>query len=297
MSPPHQHPLPAAQRLAAALRRVDASSEAAELARSVDDLLVPRLTAGEAPLLVVLGGSTGVGKSTLLNSIIGRRVSRDGVLRPTTRVPVLVHHPQERAALSGAGLPPGVELCGDAAVPPGLALLDSPDLDSVETHNREIAADLIMAADLWLTVTSPARYADAVPWAQVRRAAARRGPMAVVLNRVAPLDAETVSGHLAGLLEAEGLGEAPLMVVTEQPVDDGVLPPSAVSALREMLTALAADGDLRTTMRQAGSRGLALELAERARQLAAAWSATDDWPGNEVGEAAQALLRAAGGEA
>jgi energy-coupling factor transporter ATP-binding protein EcfA2 len=294
VSSPHPRSLAAARRLAAALRRVGDSSVAAELARRVDDLLVPRLTTVEAPLLVVLGGSTGVGKSTLLNSVTGHRVSRDGVLRPTTRVPVLVHHPQERSALSGAGMPPGVELCGDDAVPAGLALLDSPDLDSVETHNREIAADLILAADLWLAVTSPARYADAVPWAQIRRAAARRGPMAVVLNRVSPADAETVSAHLAGLLAAGGLGEAPLMTVTDQTVVDGVLPASAVAPLRAMFEGLAADRELRTTMRRASAGGLAVELAGQAEQLAAGWLGHDAAStGDDVSEAARALAREA----
>ena len=50
------------------------------------------------------------------------------------------------------------------ARPPGLALLDAPDIDSVVDRNRELAAQLLAAADLWLFVTTAARYADAVPW-------------------------------------------------------------------------------------------------------------------------------------
>ena len=49
----------------------------------------------DAPLLTVVGGSTGAGKSTLVNSLVGTRVTEPGVLRPTTRSPVLVHNPDD----------------------------------------------------------------------------------------------------------------------------------------------------------------------------------------------------------
>ena len=45
---------------------------------------------------------------------------------------------------------------------PGLALLDSPDIDSVLAENRALATQLLAAADAWLFVTTAARYADAV---------------------------------------------------------------------------------------------------------------------------------------
>src|SRR3712207_4929111 len=64
-----------------------------ELVGQVDDYLLPRLRQMDAPLLMVVGGSTGAGKSTLVNSLVGSAVSTAGVLRPTTRAPVLVCHP------------------------------------------------------------------------------------------------------------------------------------------------------------------------------------------------------------
>ncbi len=72
-----------------------------ELLAQLDDYLVPRLKEPEAPLLAVVGGSTGAGKSTLVNSLVGRRVSEAGVLRPTTRTPVLVCHPEDHHWFSG----------------------------------------------------------------------------------------------------------------------------------------------------------------------------------------------------
>src|SRR5215210_6322400 len=96
--------LPSALReLGAALRSAEltlavSGRERAEAARrelvdQVEDYLLPRLEQMDAPLLMVVGGSTGAGKSTLVNSLVGDDVSRPGVLRPTTRAPVLVHHP------------------------------------------------------------------------------------------------------------------------------------------------------------------------------------------------------------
>ena len=45
-------------------------------------------------------------------------------------------------------------------MPVGLALLDAPDVDSVEEGNRVLAAQLLGAADVWLFVTTAARSAE-----------------------------------------------------------------------------------------------------------------------------------------
>ena len=74
----------------------------------LDDYVLPRLRSLDAPLLVVVGGSTGAGKSTLVNSILGRHVTTPGVLRPTTRAPVLVHHPDDAPWFTGQRILPGM---------------------------------------------------------------------------------------------------------------------------------------------------------------------------------------------
>ena len=149
--------------------------EQREMIDQIEDYVLPRLIQIDAPLLTVVGGSTGAGKSTLVNSLVGTRVTEPGVLRPTTRSPVLVHNPADAdwfdkdrilpdlARTSRAtGDPGALQLVPSDAVPPGLAVLDAPDIDSVEEHNRTLAAQLLAAADLWLFVTSAARYADQV---------------------------------------------------------------------------------------------------------------------------------------
>lgn len=65
----------------------------------VGDNLLPQLEDGDTPAIVVVGGSTGAGKSTLVNSILGEEVSAAGILRPTTKTPVLVCNPEDQEVL------------------------------------------------------------------------------------------------------------------------------------------------------------------------------------------------------
>ncbi|CAM5717723.1 ATP-binding protein OS=Streptomyces tendae OX=1932 GN=GUR47_08995 PE=4 SV=1 [Streptomyces tendae] len=124
-----------------------------ELLAQLDDYLMPRLKEPEAPLLAVVGGSTGAGKSTLVNSLVGRRISEAGVLRPTTRTPVLVcrredHHwfsgmrvlpdltrvwvphrdPDEDLLLPGENPARVLRVETADTLPPGIALLDAPNM-------------------------------------------------------------------------------------------------------------------------------------------------------------------------
>jgi hypothetical protein len=232
----------------------------AEIVSQLEDYVLPRLLEIDAPLLTVVGGSTGAGKSTLVNSLVGEVVTEAGVLRPTTRSPVLVHHPAdghwfEEARIlpdfkrtSRASADPGaLQLVASRSVPQGLAILDAPDVDSVEQQNRELAAQLLAAADMWLFVTSAARYADQVPWEFLRRAADRSAAVAIVLDRTPPQAADEVSGHLTRMLTARGLRDSPLFVVPETTVDpEGLLPPEHVEKIQLWLETLAADADARS---------------------------------------------------
>lgn len=258
-----------------------AKAQAAAAADQLGDYIIPRLRSIDAPLLTVVGGSTGAGKSALVNSLVGHEVSRSGVLRPTTRQPVLVHHPADLAWFDDDRILPGLprvtggladteraadgpaalHLMADDALPPGLALLDAPDIDSVSGANRELAATLMAAADLWLFLTTAARYADAVPWAALRAAAARHAVVGLVLNRV-PYDAVLeVSSHLRSLLTEEGLAESPLFVIAEEPLVEGMIDPAAVAGVRGWLSALAGDPKARADVARRTLDGALAALA------------------------------------
>ncbi|GAA0391719.1 dynamin family protein [Micromonospora gifhornensis] len=256
----------------------------AALADQLDDYLLPRLTRLDAPLLVVVGGSTGAGKSTLVNSLVQARVSAAGVLRPTTRSPVLVCNPADSSWFRRGELLPGLtrtnqpsddprtlHLVTAPALAPGLAFLDAPDIDSVVDANRALAGQLLAAADLWLFVTTAARYADAVPWELLRGARARGAVIAMVLDRVPAEATDEVAGHLAEMLAEQDLGSAPLFVLPETWVDgQGLLPARVTAPLADWFARLAADADARSAVVRQTLGGALVALQPAVESLAAA---------------------------
>ena len=253
-----------------------------EMVDQLEDYVIPRIVTLEAPLLAVVGGSTGAGKSTLVNSLVGAVVTESGVLRPTTRSPVLVHNPADADWFGADRLlpelervhhpthdPQALQLVPLDVVPRGLAILDAPDIDSVEESNRRLAAQLLAAADLWLFVTSAARYADQVPWDFLRQAAERSAAVAIVLDRTPPDAVGTVASHLARMLAARGLKDSPLFTVNEAPLDAaGLLRPREVVEIRQWLTELGADEAARDAMVKQTIEGAIRSLTRRAHTVA-----------------------------
>src|SRR5690606_34276183 len=134
-------------------------------------------------------------------------------------------------------------LHAEERIPQGLALLDAPDIDSVAKGNRELARQLLRAADLWLFVTTANRYADAVPWEVLRTAAERDVTVDVVMNRIPDRDgvAEELAEDLRGMLERARIGARHLLLVPHTDTDeDCMLPPDQAEALRPHLTAISA---------------------------------------------------------
>jgi len=249
----------------------------ASRARLVDQLtehLVPRLTELSAPAVVVVAGSTGAGKSTLVNSLVGHEVTTAGVLRPTTREPVLVHHPADADLLEAHPLVGTARAVADEAVPRGVALLDAPDLDSVLETNRESAHRLLEAADLWLFVTTAARYGDALPWRVLEAAVERGASIAMVLNRVPTASLPAVRGDLLARLREHGLAGSPLFVVPDQGPHEGPLEARVVAPVRRWLLMLAGPDRARTVIGRTLRGSLAAlriwvdELAESVQEQA-----------------------------
>ncbi|WP_290855975.1 GTPase [Hamadaea sp.] len=216
--------------------------------------------AAQAPLLAVVGGPTGAGKSTLLNSLVRAPVSAAGVLRPTTRQPVLVCNPRDWATVGRHGLRP---ICAPV-MPEGIALVDAPDTDSVGEVDRAAADRVLAAADLWLFVTTASRYADAAAWARLRAARERQIALGIILDRVPAGFAYDIVDHMRELL---GPPEPPLFLIPETRLDrQGMLPDDLVAPLRGWLAAVVAGQPGPQTAGQSGPQTAGQSAPETSRQ-------------------------------
>ena len=258
-------------------------ARAERLQRHVVDYLLPRARDASAPLIVVILGSTGSGKSSLFNGLVGRALSPSGVLRPTTLRPLAVVHPDDTAAdlLPGMVARGALELSPDPGARRGLVLVDAPDFDSVELANRALAVELLEAADLVIFVTSATRYADQVPWSVLGRARQRGVPLLAVLNRLPPEagDAAAVAADYRHLLERGKLDEAgafgrlEVVPVTEGELDGerDALAAAAIAPIREALDRLTQDEVARRALARrslaAALEGLPSAVEEIAREV------------------------------
>ena len=212
----------------------------AQLFTQLKTRILPHLQTAGLPAVVVLGGSSGAGKSTLFNSLLREEVSPASVLRPTTRMPLIAAHPLDADSLEGHGLLDMGKLAVAEGAVPGIILVDAPDLDSVEAANRELARRLLDAADLWVFVTTAARYGDAQAWHTLGDAHRRGMSTAVVLNRVSDMARETVWTDLVARMADVGIGDDPLMLVPDAGPHEGLLSAQSVAEVRAWLKEIAA---------------------------------------------------------
>jgi energy-coupling factor transporter ATP-binding protein EcfA2 len=243
----------------------EARAERLKLLSQIDDYLLPRLRESGSPVLVALVGSTGAGKSTLVNSLVGKQVSNTGIRRPTTNSPVLASHPSEvdwfaenvflptlpRVRQQGLAMPGRdglLVLASSEGMPKGVALLDTPDIDSVVQAHREFAHQFLDASDLWLFMTTATRYADAAVWELLQYARDRGASLGIVLSRVPPPASAELITHFDAMLAANGLGDTQRFVIPETILTEGRLPAEVYGPIREWLEDTAAREDRRVAV-------------------------------------------------
>ncbi len=264
----------------------EVKTERAKLLSQIDDYLLPRVRRSAAPVLVALVGSTGAGKSTLVNSIVGAHVSATGVRRPTTNSPVLACHPDDiewfaennflptlprvrQEGLARPGRDGLLVLAASEGMPRGIALLDTPDIDSVVKAHHEFAYQFLDASDLWLFMTSASRYADGPVWEILQHARERKASLGVVLSRIPQAYRTELTEHFNAMLDANGIAAENRFVILETPLIDGMLPSDAYQPVRDWLADTANRSDRRVAVLSQTMSGVLDTFKSRVPALAA----------------------------
>jgi len=223
-------------------------------------------SAGE-PLVVALFGGTGVGKSSLLNRLVGAKIAEVGVIRPTSLEATLYVH--EAVEFSGPPLRRFQRASHNNDTGRYVVWVDMPDIDSTAKSNRDLVLEFLPFVDVLIYVVSPERYRDEAPWALLRQYA-DRSAWVFVMNQfdrgnIAQLD------DLGVVLGQAGFAEPVLFATscTSEIANDGF------ADLAGLIEELAAER-LRRIIKNAGS-------SARRRQLQAQLAATGNgWPESGV---------------
>lgn len=231
---------------------------------------------GDRAVIALVGG-TGVGKSTLLNALAGQEVSAASVRRPTTSGPVAwlpgSHADGLEPLLDWLEVPVAARVRrrdapSAGADPNAPAILDLPDLDSIDPEHRSRVDELLPRVDAVVWVTDPEKYHDAVLHDEVLgRWLPRLGRQLVVVNKADRLSASDADRVRADLARDVRRMSAPARRGGDDATPDVVLASAAgsdVERVRTWLTTTAAEKQVARRRIVASIRVAAASLADAA---------------------------------
>ncbi|MFT0848443.1 GTPase [Actinomycetaceae bacterium L2_0104] len=226
-------------------------------ARDLLEKIRGRRSEGMEHTVVVFAGATGSGKSSLVNAVAGADVASVSAIRPTTSQTLAVSGGEVGGLLDWLEIKQRRVVSSIPSHPDSqLVLVDLPDIDSTEHHNRVLSERLIERADVVVWVLDPQKYADAVLHEDyLRLLREHSGAMLIVLNQIDTIDAQErprVLRYLDSLLQADGVSAE--VVVTSAVQGEGI------EELRRRIRSAAAT-------KQAAAKRLAADLRRQAQLL------------------------------
>ncbi|MFP4500521.1 MAG: GTPase [Candidatus Hydrogenedentota bacterium] len=200
--------------------------------------LVPHLS-GEGCLVAAVAGGTNTGKSTVFNLLLGETASPVRTTAAATVHPVLAgNENRARQCLAGRLVPEFdarplehasevlenktpeatlfVHRCD--SLPDRLVLLDTPDIDSIETRHWAVADNIRAAGDVLVAVVTPEKYKDERVIGFFRHAHAAGRVVLPVINKANDAEDFAVAQQQLGAFCADvGLVEPPLFALPQDP--------------------------------------------------------------------------------
>lgn len=222
----------------------------------------------EAPLVVATFGGTGVGKSSLVNALVGADVSQAGRQRPTTTQPIVLAHPQTDLSAYDLPLQEVRVETRDCPLLRDMVLIDCPDPDTSETETAESNLArlhrLLPYCDVLLMVSTQQKYRSARVSDELLQAAG--GCRLVFVQTHADLDEDIRDDWRKQLSSRYQVGDL-FFVDSRQALEEqksGLRPTGEFGRLMDLLfRELSAAQRIR--IRRANLLGLVQDVVQRAR--------------------------------